>query len=158
MLSQHHATGDESLTSTVNDLQKTTVELALGPGDWSAAQRDSETADGHLVLPASAERPVWCSSCGGRVVDLAQQHHARANSDPENHRAGKSWVTHATAPETLTLSISEAAHLLGIGVSTAYRLCARGEFPIPVLRIGGIVKVSLKRLHDYVDADGEAES
>jgi excisionase family DNA binding protein len=55
----------------------------------------------------------------------------------------------------LTLSISEAAQLLGIGVSTAYRLSSRGEFPIPVLRIGGIVKVSLKRLRDYVEAGGE---
>jgi excisionase family DNA binding protein len=56
----------------------------------------------------------------------------------------------------LTVSISEAAELLGIGVSTAYRLCSRGEFPIPLLRIGGIVKVSSKRLRDYVETGDEA--
>ncbi|HSS10431.1 MAG TPA: helix-turn-helix domain-containing protein [Acidimicrobiales bacterium] len=61
-----------------------------------------------------------------------------------------------TAPEPLTLSVSEAAHLLGIGVSTAYRLCSRGEFPIPVLRIGGVVKVSVKRLRDYIETGDEA--
>jgi excisionase family DNA binding protein len=51
--------------------------------------------------------------------------------------------------------MSEAAQLLGIGVSTAYRLSSRGEFPIPVLRIGGIVKVSSKRLRDYVETCDE---
>jgi excisionase family DNA binding protein len=58
--------------------------------------------------------------------------------------------------EPLTLSLSEAAKVLGIGVSTAYRLCSRGEFPIPVLRIGGTVKVSTKRLKQYVDGDLDA--
>ena len=61
----------------------------------------------------------------------------------------------ATTSEPLTLSLSEAAKVLGIGVSTAYRLCSRGEFPVPVLRIGGTVKVSTKRLKAYVDGDVE---
>jgi excisionase family DNA binding protein len=59
----------------------------------------------------------------------------------------------AAISEPLVLSISEAAKVLGIGVSTAYRLCSRGEFPVPVLRIGGTVKVSTKRLKQYVDGD-----
>ena len=62
----------------------------------------------------------------------------------------------AATPDPLTLSLSEAAKVLGIGVSTAYRLCSRGEFPIPVLRIGGTVKVSTKRLRAYVDGDVES--
>jgi excisionase family DNA binding protein len=61
----------------------------------------------------------------------------------------------AAASEPLTLSLAEAAKVLGIGVSTAYRLCSRGEFPVPVLRIGGTVKVSTKRLKAYVDGDVE---
>jgi len=61
----------------------------------------------------------------------------------------------AATPVPLTLSLSEAAKVLGIGVSTAYRLCSRGEFPVPVLRIGGTVKVSTKRLKAYVDGDVE---
>jgi excisionase family DNA binding protein len=59
----------------------------------------------------------------------------------------------AATPEPLTLSLSEAAKMLGIGVSTAYRLCSQGEFPVPVLRIGGTVKVSTKRLKQYVNGD-----
>jgi excisionase family DNA binding protein len=59
------------------------------------------------------------------------------------------------ASDPLTLSLAEAAKVLGIGVSTAYRLCSRGEFPVPVLRIGGTVKVSTKRLKAYVDGDVE---
>jgi excisionase family DNA binding protein len=62
----------------------------------------------------------------------------------------------AGSAEPLTLSLSEAAKVLGIGVSTAYRLCSRGEFPVPVLRIGGTVKVSTKRLQQYVDGGFDA--
>jgi excisionase family DNA binding protein len=62
----------------------------------------------------------------------------------------------AATPDPLTLSLAEAAKVLGIGVSTAYRLCSRGEFPVPVLRIGGTVKVSTKRLRAYVDGDVES--
>jgi len=62
----------------------------------------------------------------------------------------------AGTAEPLTLSLSEAAKVLGIGVSTAYRLCSRGEFPVPVLRIGGTVKVSTKRLKEYVDGELDA--
>jgi excisionase family DNA binding protein len=62
----------------------------------------------------------------------------------------------SAGPEPLTLSIAEAAAVLGIGVSTAYRLCARGEFPVPVLRIGVTCKVSARRLKAYVDGEGDA--
>jgi excisionase family DNA binding protein len=62
----------------------------------------------------------------------------------------------AASSEPLTLSLSEAAGLLGIGASTAYRLCSRGEFPVPVLRIGGTVRVSTKRLNEYIDGDAES--
>lgn len=58
--------------------------------------------------------------------------------------------------EALTLSLGEAAKVLGIGASTAYRLCARGEFPVSILRIGGTVKVSRRRLLDYIDGSGTA--
>jgi len=60
------------------------------------------------------------------------------------------------AGEPLTLSLAEAAKALGIGVSTAYRLYSRGAFPVPVLHIGGTVKVSRKRLQHYVEGDADA--
>jgi predicted DNA-binding transcriptional regulator AlpA len=34
------------------------------------------------------------------------------------------------------VSLAAAAKRLGIGVTTAYELQARGEFPVPVQRIG----------------------
>ena len=42
-----------------------------------------------------------------------------------------------------TLSLAETAKRLGIGVTTAYQLVARNEFPIPVRRIGRTQKVKL---------------
>ena len=42
-----------------------------------------------------------------------------------------------------TVSIPEAARLLGIGRTTAYELASRGEFPVPVLRVGRQFRVPL---------------
>ena len=40
-----------------------------------------------------------------------------------------------------TVSVAEAARVMGIGSSTAYRLIDAGEFPLPVQRIGGLRKI-----------------
>jgi excisionase family DNA binding protein len=40
-----------------------------------------------------------------------------------------------------TLSLPEAARLLGIGRTHAYTLAASGQFPVPVIRLGRIVRV-----------------
>ena len=61
--------------------------------------------------------------------------------------------------EPLVLSITEAAKLLGIGERTAYDLIARGEFPVPVLRIGTRRKVARRALLAYVgDTDEPAQA
>lgn len=48
---------------------------------------------------------------------------------------------------SLMLSISEAADLLGIHPSTAYRAIAAGTFPVPVVRIGDVLKVPRAAVH-----------
>ncbi len=40
-----------------------------------------------------------------------------------------------------TMTIEEAGRLFGIGRSLAYELAARGEFPVPVLRLGKAYRV-----------------
>lgn len=54
--------------------------------------------------------------------------------------------------QSLTISINEAADLLGINRNTAYRLIKLDEFPIPVLRIGGQMKVSRRAVEEFVEA------
>ncbi|MHB2028292.1 MAG: helix-turn-helix transcriptional regulator [Acidimicrobiales bacterium] len=47
-----------------------------------------------------------------------------------------------------TMSLSDAAHVLGIHRSTAWELYKKGEFPVPVLRIGRglrVVKIQIER-------------
>ena len=78
---------------------------------------------------------------------------ARRPVSDEGGSLGLPAANAGRAATPLTLSIAEAAVVLGIGVSTAYRLCARGEFPVPILRIGGTAKVSARRLQLYVDGD-----
>ena len=51
----------------------------------------------------------------------------------------------AAPPDTRTLpptlDIVTAGRLLGIGRTTAYQLARHGQFPVPVLRIGGGYRV-----------------
>jgi excisionase family DNA binding protein len=43
-----------------------------------------------------------------------------------------------------------AAEMLGIGRSTAYELTRRGEFPVPVLRVGHRLRVVTAHLRELL--------
>jgi excisionase family DNA binding protein len=45
-----------------------------------------------------------------------------------------------------TMSLTEAATVLGIGRSTAYELARRGEWPTPLLRLGRQYRVPTAQL------------
>jgi hypothetical protein len=49
-----------------------------------------------------------------------------------------------------TLSLPEAAVVLGIHRSTAWELHKRGEFPVPVLQIGHRLRVTKVQLQRYL--------
>ncbi len=51
------------------------------------------------------------------------------------------------------LSVDEAAILLGITRSTAYRAIATGTFPIPIIRVGGRWRVSREALRRLLDGE-----
>jgi len=160
MLSPHQARR-ESRASTVDALTARAIEQASGLRNRSANGRSRERSEGPAHSSTAPEWAASCPACGHRDLDRELQGVPPGGNGQRETDAlrGALHVGNAglstTAPP-LTLSMSEAAHLLGIGVSTAYRLCSRGEFPIPLLRIGGIVKVSSKRLRDYVEAVDDA--
>lgn len=54
---------------------------------------------------------------------------------------------------TATVSITEAAKLLGIGRSSAYEAARNGTFPVPVLRINTRFVVPTKPLLDALGLD-----
>lgn len=54
----------------------------------------------------------------------------------------------ATAERKATLSVREAARLLGIGMNQAYAAAHRGE--LPVLKIGGRILVSRQALEEML--------
>lgn len=53
-------------------------------------------------------------------------------------------------PSSRTVDVSEAAAQLGIHPVTAYRLIKRGDFPVRVLRIGRIFRISQSELDSYL--------
>lgn len=55
-----------------------------------------------------------------------------------------------TVPQPPTVSIREAAKLLGIGASTAYAADRSDEFPAPVIKIGGRYIVPTQPLLDLL--------
>lgn len=56
-----------------------------------------------------------------------------------------------------TVSIAQACAELGIGTSTGYALAARGDFPVPVRKIGGTRKILKADLARYLET-GIAEA
>jgi predicted DNA-binding transcriptional regulator AlpA len=49
------------------------------------------------------------------------------------------------------MPLSEAAEILHIGRTTAWNLYRRGEFPVPVLKIGGTLRVVRDHLDQYLE-------
>ncbi len=54
-----------------------------------------------------------------------------------------------------TLSVEEAAVMLGIGRGLAYESCRRGEFPVPVIRVGTRYRISRVALEKLLAGSGE---
>lgn len=62
--------------------------------------------------------------------------------------AGVATASRIDLTTCATVSLSDAAHVLGIHRSTAWDLYKRGEFPVPVLQIGRgrrVAKIHLER-------------
>lgn len=51
------------------------------------------------------------------------------------------------------ISLREAIRLLGISRPQAYRLIADGKFPVKVVRIGGLIRVSTAELRRFTGLD-----
>ena len=49
-----------------------------------------------------------------------------------------------------TVSLAEAARVLGVHRSTAWELHKRGEFPLPVLQVGSRLRVAKAHLEAFV--------
>ena len=50
----------------------------------------------------------------------------------------------------LVVDLAEAADMIGIGRSLAYRLVRDGRWPTPIIRVGRLIKVPVGPLQDYV--------
>ena len=57
---------------------------------------------------------------------------------------------------SLTVTLREAAELLGISYDAAWKMQARDEFPVPVVRVGRLLMVSRRRLEEFVDGEAVA--
>ena len=63
---------------------------------------------------------------------------------PGTSRPHPHWIQRCRCPRFSTLS--QAAALLGVGRTTAYRLVHDGQWPTPVLRLGRLIKIPTQPL------------
>jgi predicted DNA-binding transcriptional regulator AlpA len=61
-----------------------------------------------------------------------------------------------TNARAAVVDLPEAAAMLGIGRTLAYRLVREDARPTPVIRVGRLIKVPLQPLRDYLGAPGVA--
>ena len=52
--------------------------------------------------------------------------------------------------ESLMISLSDAAQMLGIHRTTAWAIHDRGDFPVPVIKVGGHWRVVRAHLHHFI--------
>jgi len=63
----------------------------------------------------------------------------------------KSERAHALPTVCATMSLAEAAVILHIHRTTAWQLYRRGEFPVPVLKVGTNLRVVKAHLQRFLD-------
>jgi hypothetical protein len=62
---------------------------------------------------------------------------------------------HIDMSSCATVSLAQAALVLGVHRSTAWDLYQRGEFPVPVLRVGQRLRVSKTHLERFVLSEAD---
>lgn len=65
---------------------------------------------------------------------------------------------HATASGRTVIDLLEAARMLGIGRTLAYRLVREGRWPTPVIRVGRLIKIPVAPLNEYLHDPGAASA
>ena len=53
--------------------------------------------------------------------------------------------------ESLMISLGDAAQMLGIHRMTAWAIHDRGDFPVPVIKVGGHWRVVRTHLHHFIN-------
>jgi predicted DNA-binding transcriptional regulator AlpA len=66
-------------------------------------------------------------------------------------------TTTIEAVPSMTMSLAQAAEILGIHRTTAWSLHKRGEFPVPVLQLGSSLRVVRAHLELYMSTGVRVE-
>ena len=79
----------------------------------------------------------------------------RESGEPTSEPSGPVWsakggVQRIDFDACATVSLSQAAEVLGVHRSTAWELYKRGEFPVPVLHIGNRLRVTKLHLERFL--------
>lgn len=60
------------------------------------------------------------------------------------------WTAEAVAALPVVLDIVTAGQVLGMGRTAAYEAARRGDFPVPVLRVGNRYRVATAHLRELL--------
>jgi len=74
----------------------------------------------------------------------------RESHDVEKNRRSSNGNQVVVSPRA-TISLAEAAEILGMHRTTAWSLHKRGEFPVPVLKIGSNLRVVRAHLQLFLE-------
>ena len=71
--------------------------------------------------------------------------------EPTTETRGSSARHEVDVATRVTMTLAEAAEVLGIHRTTAWSLHKRGEFPVPVLKIGSNLRVVKAHLQQFME-------
>lgn len=69
--------------------------------------------------------------------------------------AARTWTPAAVAALPVVVDVVTAGEVLGMGRTAAYEMARRGDFPVPVLRLGRRYRVATAHLRELLGIDLE---
>lgn len=128
-----------------------TDPFVTGSGDGEITARFTPTAEAYDEFLAWLDQP---DTPLPQLTVAAQRHEYYRKLAEAADEATATIRTEASRPhEHPTLTVPEAAEMLGISAWQAYELIKRDEFPAPVLRLGRAIRIPRRPLEKVLGID-----
>jgi len=118
--------------------------------------------EGRLIQVANRATITVAQAAGILGIAVTERPEQKAETpvkqSTKNTSAAKNTVTDVRDDEkpninneSLMISLGDAAQMLGIHRTTAWAIHDRGDFPVPVIKVGGHWRVVRAHLHHFIN-------
>ena len=133
-------------------------ELTEVPGDMTRIEVRPIRVANHATISLTEAAGVLGIAVRGRTERPEQKAETPVKQSTKNKSAAKNTVADVRDDErpninneSLMISLGDAAQMLGIHRTTAWAIHDRGDFPVPVIKVGGHWRVVRAQLQHFIN-------